>query len=287
MTKKFRVRYIDQTTSKTVEKTITDIEQHDLYKLQREGKITIIDIHRVSEGSEGSEKEMSEEGKEVIDRIRGEIQKKVLETGRHWIPTVNNIPVGQLTTDELRVLLKEIKEKYPEAIDKFEALNLLDDKRYKFNELAAKVWEERAKPTVEEVKKIPEGVETVKYTFVNDKDAEVTETIFDAITTGKYEFRSAVNIGTMVRCVMYEKGERVGTPVRMIVTDKDMAWHLQQLIDWCLRRQAKILATRREGKVVEVAFRMEGIKPMPKEEKEKLWYHFKKTDGWTLVGNEK
>jgi hypothetical protein len=86
---------------------------------------------------------------------------------------------------------------------------------------------------------------------------------------------------------MYEKGEKVGTPVRVIVTDKDMAWHLQQLIDWCLRRQAKILATRREGKVVEVAFRMEGIKPMAKEEKERLWYHFKKVDGWSLVSEEK
>ena len=135
--------------------------------------------------------------------------------------------------------------------------------------------------------KFPEGVEVVKYTFVNEKDAELVETMFDAITTGKYEFRSAVNIGTMVRCVMYEKGEKVGTPVRVIVTDKDMAWHLQQLIDWCLRRQAKILAIRREGKTVEVAFRMEGIKPMAKEEKEKLWFHFKKTDGWTLVSEEK
>jgi len=148
------------------------------------------------------------------------------------------------------------------------------------------ILKEEKKEEVPETK-IPEGVETVKYTFVNEKDAELVETMFDAITTGKYEFRSAVNIGTMVRCVMYEKGEKVGTPVRVIVTDKDMAWHLQQLIDWCLRRQAKILAIRREGKTVEVAFRMEGIKPMAKEEKEKLWFHFKKTDGWTLVSEEK
>ena len=140
------------------------------------------------------------------------------------------------------------------------------------------------KPEVIETK-VPEGVETVKYTFVNEKDAELVETMFDAITTGKYEFRSAVNIGTMVRCVMYEKGEKVGTPVRVIVTDKDMAWHLQQLIDWCLRKQVKVLAIRREGKNVEVAFRMEGIAPPPP--KEKLWYSFKKTDGWSLVGEEK
>ena len=45
--KKFHVRYIDQTTGKTVEKTIPDIEQYDLYRLQREGKISIIEIHTV------------------------------------------------------------------------------------------------------------------------------------------------------------------------------------------------------------------------------------------------
>ena len=44
---KFHVRYIDQTTGKTVEKTIPDIEQYELYRLQREGKINIIEIHSV------------------------------------------------------------------------------------------------------------------------------------------------------------------------------------------------------------------------------------------------
>lgn len=45
----FHVKYIDLTTGKTLEKTIPDREQHDLYKLQREGKISIIDIHKVSD----------------------------------------------------------------------------------------------------------------------------------------------------------------------------------------------------------------------------------------------
>lgn len=45
--KNFHVRYIDQTTGKTVEKTVPEIEQYDLYRLQREGKISIIEIHSV------------------------------------------------------------------------------------------------------------------------------------------------------------------------------------------------------------------------------------------------
>jgi len=43
----FHVKYIDFTTGKTVEKTIPGIEQYDLAKLQREGKIAILKIHKV------------------------------------------------------------------------------------------------------------------------------------------------------------------------------------------------------------------------------------------------
>jgi len=45
--KTYYVRYIDLATGKTMEKTIADIEQYDLYKQQREGEISIIEIHRV------------------------------------------------------------------------------------------------------------------------------------------------------------------------------------------------------------------------------------------------
>lgn len=43
--KKFDVKYIDLATGKTVEKTISAKEQFDLYKQQREGKISIVSIH--------------------------------------------------------------------------------------------------------------------------------------------------------------------------------------------------------------------------------------------------
>lgn len=42
--KSYFVRYIDSSTGRTVEKVITEMEQFDLYKLQREGKINIIEI---------------------------------------------------------------------------------------------------------------------------------------------------------------------------------------------------------------------------------------------------
>jgi len=43
--KRFFVRYIDLTTGRTEERTIPEIEQYELYKLQREGKVSIIEIH--------------------------------------------------------------------------------------------------------------------------------------------------------------------------------------------------------------------------------------------------
>jgi len=46
--KMFHVRYIDLTTGKTLEKTISSVEQYDLYKAQGEGRISIISIKPVA-----------------------------------------------------------------------------------------------------------------------------------------------------------------------------------------------------------------------------------------------
>lgn len=43
------VRYIDLTTGKTKERTLVERELPDLYREQREGKISIIEIHRIKE----------------------------------------------------------------------------------------------------------------------------------------------------------------------------------------------------------------------------------------------
>lgn len=43
----FYVKYVDLEAGKTLEKTIPSIEQFNLMKLQREGKIAIIEIHKV------------------------------------------------------------------------------------------------------------------------------------------------------------------------------------------------------------------------------------------------
>lgn len=45
--REFKVRYIDLTTGQTIEETISEAEQYDLYRDQREGKISIIEIKTV------------------------------------------------------------------------------------------------------------------------------------------------------------------------------------------------------------------------------------------------
>jgi len=46
--KGFHVRYIDHSTGRIVDKTISDVEQYDLYSRAREGKISIIEIRRAT-----------------------------------------------------------------------------------------------------------------------------------------------------------------------------------------------------------------------------------------------
>lgn len=149
------------------------------------------------------------------------------------------------------------------------------------------ILEETGIPEIPE-EGFPEGVEHVKYTFASDKDISTTETMLEAAGVGKADLRSAVNIGNFVRTVMYSPpDEKNGTIVRVAVTDKDMAWHLQQLMDWTHRKQVKIIALRREELTLYVAFRMEGIQPEPKPIP--AWFHGQnsKSKGWRLVKEEK
>lgn len=163
-----------------------------------------------------------------------------------------------------------------EKIEHNLALSLLHTK-------LAKVLSEESKEVPET--KLPEGVTLVKFEMKNEKYAEMVSTIFDAIVSGKYEFRSAVHLKDMFRTVMYKKGEKTGTPIEMFAKDKDNAWSLQQTVDWAYRGIIKVVATKREGATVEVAYIKLGLAPvLPKE---KYIYSFKKTDGWTLTGEEK
>ena len=47
-TREYDVRYIDLTTGRTQEKRFAEREIYDLYKLQREDKVSIISIHKVA-----------------------------------------------------------------------------------------------------------------------------------------------------------------------------------------------------------------------------------------------
>ena len=133
--------------------------------------------------------------------------------------------------------------------------------------------------------KVPEGVTMVKFEFLAEVDAKVAEDMFEVMIAKGAEFRSAVNMGTMVRAVMYPKGSKTGSPIRMVTKDKDTAWSLQQTIDWQYRDIINVVAVKKEGLIIEVAYIKRGLKVPPP--KEKMIYAFKKTDGWTLKGEER
>lgn len=132
---------------------------------------------------------------------------------------------------------------------------------------------------------LPEGVTLAKFEFQNEVYAKIAENIFELILAKAAEFRSAVNIKTMVRTVMYKKGEKTGAPYEMYTKDNENAWSLQQTIDWTYRDIIEVVAVKRDHTILEVAYTKKGLKAPPP--KEKMIYAFKKTDGWKLVGKEK
>ena len=138
----------------------------------------------------------------------------------------------------------------------------------------------------EEPVTLPEGLETVPFELVDEANAEQVETMFLAMVEDTHEFRSAVNIGKDVRTVIYEKGKKYGgTPIQVTTVSKEMAWSLQQTIDWCLLKQIKVVAVRRKGAIVEVGYIKKGFAEPPM--KETYIHYFEKTDGWTMEKHER
>jgi hypothetical protein len=77
---------------------------------------------------------------------------------------------------------------------------------------------------------------------------------------------------------------KVGYPIEVVCKDKENSIALRQTIDWVYAGEIEVVAVRRQEKAVEVAYIRKGI---AKPKKEFMVYTFKKTDGWSLVGEPK
>jgi len=217
---------------------------------------------------------------DMFEEIRKKKNEEILRTGRRWIVTRQNIPQFQDTTESVLKTLQHVEELAPEILDEIEVLNLLDSKR-----ISAKEFMKKYSITEEPVM-LPEGLETVAFELVDESNAEQVETMFLAMVKDTHEFRSAVNIGDDVRTVMYEKGKKYGgTPVRVSTVSKEMAWSLQQTIDWCYTKQIQVVAVRRKGAIVEIGYIKKGIPEPPS--RETYIHYFEKTDGWTIEKHER
>lgn len=222
--------------------------------------------------------------KDIFAEIRKKKTKEMLETGKHWIVTKQGIPMFLATTEEVMDAIYYVVANKPEITETIKVFDLLESKEYTVNEFLDKYKKEKEKP-VEQL----EGLVVVKFEMRTVGDAKSVHTIFDAVVSGKYEFRSAVNLkdelGVYVRAVMYEKSKKYGRPVEVYVKNKETAWALMQTLEWIYKDEIRVVAVRRLDKTVEVAYIRKGIpKPPPKE---KYIMFLKKTDGWTFVKEPK
>jgi hypothetical protein len=144
----------------------------------------------------------------------------------------------------------------------------------------------KRKKYVEEVPetKVPEGVTVVKFEMETPEFAEVVEECFKKFMEG-YAGRSAVGYDHKVRFVMVHRDKpKVGYPIEVVCKDKENSIALRQTVDWVYTGEIEVVAVRRQEKAVEVAYIRKGI---AKPKREPMVYTFKKTDGWTLVGEPK
>ncbi len=132
---------------------------------------------------------------------------------------------------------------------------------------------------------LPEGIYITKFEMSDEKNAEQIEIMFELMIEGTHDFRSAVNLDKDVRTVMCEKGKSYGTPMIISTVSKEMAWSLQQTIDWVYKELIKVVAVRRKGSIVEMGYIKLGIPELPKPET--YIYYFEKTDGWTLEKHDR
>jgi hypothetical protein len=140
------------------------------------------------------------------------------------------------------------------------------------------------KPEVIPETKVPEGVTVVKFEMETPEFAEVLEECFKKFMEG-FAGRSAVGYDHKVRFVMVHRDKpKVGYPIEVVCKDKENSIALRQTVDWVYTGEIEVVAVRRQEKAVEVAYIRKGI---AKPKREPMIYTFKKTDGWSLVGEPK
>lgn len=115
------------------------------------------------------------------------------------------------------------------------------------------------------------------FCFETEVGAEAAKEVFEDLMAG-WEFASAVNWDSNVSGVLRERGKKGGIKTVMGCTDKEIAWLLQQFLDWHFRKNVEFKAIEIKKECIEVEYEM--IEPMKLKKpigRGKIW---KKTDGW-------
>ncbi len=143
------------------------------------------------------------------------------------------------------------------------------------SEVWDKMWEEvEKKGEMKDVEKTGKQM----FCFASEVDTKLAFGLFEDLVTKDIEVRSAVNWNGNVSGVVGERGVKGGYRVAMGCADKEIAWMLQQFLDWHFKKKMKFTSVKMKEGCVEVEYeKLEEI-VMKKKVKGYIW---KKTDGWT------
>ena len=117
----YDVKYIDLTTGRTHEKKFAEREMYDLYKLQREGKVSIASIHKVASFGSHSPQWIDTRFEDIRAKKKKEwtaagFPERLQTRALIWAEEYSIGMAETITKDpELRERIK--KELYPQALE--------------------------------------------------------------------------------------------------------------------------------------------------------------------------
>lgn len=112
------------------------------------------------------------------------------------------------------------------------------------------------------------------FCFTSEKDTKKAFEMFEKLVTGNFEVRSAVNWNSSVSGVVYRIEGKGGYKVVMECADKEIAWILQQFLDWHFKKVMRFISVIMKEECIEVKYeRLEEIvvkKPLRIIKKKKI-----------------
>jgi len=80
------------------------------------------------------------ESKETIDKVAREIEDEIIRTGKNWVFTIGDMPIGQLTQSEVFEVIKEVRAHYSNEESDCVIVDVESGKRYTISEFEKMIY---------------------------------------------------------------------------------------------------------------------------------------------------